>query len=439
MQEFIRVYWPLAVITLLGVLAALMFVDPGPPRRVAIAGGASGGAYAGAAAGYAAALEDKGIEAEVLTTAGSVENLRRLAAGEADIAVVQTGTAEGADTAALRSIGAVFYEPLWVFHRASLSPDDLEDLRGRRVAVGVDGSGQRQLADRLLAEEGLGPADYTPVELGGAAAAAALKAGEIDAALIVSGAEPPWIADLVAAPGVELMSMTAAPGLARRNPFLAEVMLYEGVLDPARDLPRRDTTLLAPAAEIVVRAGLHPAVQSLLIEAAYQVHARGTMLAEAGTFPTPDLTDIPLSGEAQRYYRNGPTFLRRYFPYDIANFLERAWVLAIPLVTLMFPLAKVAPPVYRWRIRRRIYIWYRDLRRLEAEGRAARSPEERAAVCAKLRELQAEAGEVVVPLSYTDNLFHLRQHIKFVTDLMERLSAQDASAPAKPAAQTAAA
>ena len=56
--------------------------------------------------------------------------------------------------------------------------------------------------------------------------------------------------------------------------------------------------------------------------------------------PTPQLTDIPISDEAKRYYDNGPSFLRRIFPFSVANFLERAWVLAIPLITLVItPLA----------------------------------------------------------------------------------------------------
>ena len=52
------------------------------------------------------------------------------------------------------------------------------------------------------------------------------------------------------------------------------------------------------------------------------------MLADPGRFPTPALSDIPLAEEADRYYRKGPTFLRSVFPYSVANFLERAWVLA---------------------------------------------------------------------------------------------------------------
>ena len=115
---------------------------------------------------------------------------------------------------------------------------------------------------------------------------------------------------------------------------------------------------------------------------------------------------------------NGPSFLRRYFSFDVANFLDRAWILAIPLLTLLFPLVRVAPPIYRWRVRRKIYIWYKDLRELEARGRSMPSKEERVEITDALEDLQVEIGEMDVPLSYTDDLYRLRNHVEFVKHLV---------------------
>jgi hypothetical protein len=151
----------------------------------------------------------------------------------------------------------------------------------------------------------------------------------------------------------------------------------------------------------------------------------GSYLAPPGAFPNPKLTDIPLSSEAARYFKNGPSILRRFFPFSVANFLERAWVLAIPLITLLIPLVRAAPPLYRWRIRRKIYVWYSELRALEAEGRAATTPDQRYAARDKLADMQAQTGMVQVPLSYNDDLYRLRSHIRFVAELIDRLSAQD--------------
>jgi uncharacterized protein len=345
--------------------------------------------------------------------------------GQADAGIVQTGLASDLGQEGVRSLGAVFYEPLWVFHRKTAPMESLQDVVGRRVAIGPEGSGVRVLAALLLSEAGVTPDQYTAIPLAGQAAATALQAGEIDVALVVSGATAPWLSGLVGDPALSLLSMREAHALARRHPYLDEVTLYRGVLDLKAILPRDDVMLIAPAAQIVVREDLHPAIQSLLIEAALAADGGGSLLSDPGRFPAPQLSDIAISDEAKRYYDNGPSFMRRVFPYSVANFLERAWVLAIPLVTLMIPLIRAAPPLYRWRIRRKIYVWYKDLRELEAAGRAATSAEDRMEVRAKLADLQEEAGKVEVPVSYTDDLYRLRAHIRFVAELVDKLSAQE--------------
>ncbi|HBH44374.1 MAG TPA: TRAP transporter substrate-binding protein, partial [Hyphomonas atlantica] len=209
-----------------------------------------------------------------------------------------------------------------------------------------------------------------------------------------------------------------APALARRHEALSDIILLRGVVDIGEDIPAADVPLVAPVAQLVVRKDLHPAIEALLIDAATSIHSEGTLLAPAGHYPDPDLIDLPITDQARRYYQNGPSFLRRYFSFDVANFLERAWVLAIPLLTLLFPLVRVAPPIYRWRVRRKIYVWYEDLRTLEERGRAADRDDQRDQVLEELEALQAEIGAVEVPLSYTDDLYRLRSHVEFVKQLV---------------------
>jgi hypothetical protein len=128
---------------------------------------------------------------------------------------------------------------------------------------------------------------------------------------------------------------------------------------------------------------------------------------------------FPLSEQAERYFeRGGPSFLRRYLPFWAANLVDRLWVLAIPLLTLMYPLAKAAPPVYRWQVRRRIIRWYKDLRRLEMEGRHAEDAVERARVRTELRGILDEVGRLKVPLPYNDDVYRLRGHIRLVDQII---------------------
>ncbi len=427
-----RYGWMIAAALALFWLAFSM-LEPPPPKSVRMASGGAGGAYAAVAERYRVLLDEVGVELEVLETNGSVDNIARIvegadAEGAADIAIVQTGLADAASRAHISSLGAVYYEPLWIFHRSDLAMTDLRDLAGKRVAIGGQGSGSRALTEILLADNDLSAQSMILLPLAGQDAVDALKSGKADAAMIVAGAGSDWIMAAATDPAISIHSLERSLAYSRRHPFLSPVILPEGALSLSQNLPVADTQMAAPSAQIVVRHDLHPAIHSILLDAMAVTHADGTLLASPGTFPRPVSADFELSKEARRYYENGPSFLRRFFPFDIANFLERAWVLLIPLATLAFPIVKAAPPLYRWRVRRKIYVWYRDLRLMEEEGRSAETPQARLAVRARLAELQEETGKVEVPDSYTDDLYRLRAHIRFVSELLDRLSLEDAAA-----------
>ncbi len=418
MKDFLKVYWPLILIAVAGLIVALRFVEPPPPKTITMATGSPGGAYFAYGERYRNLLREHGVEVELISTAGSIENLQMLQDGDADVALLQGGTAIPADADWLRTLGGLFYEPFWVFARKDLDMRRFADLSGLKVATGPEGSGTRALAARLQREYAADWNNQQTVQLSGMTAADALLAGELDAAVFTAGISAPYIEALLAGQNVRLVPFDRSPALERRNPFLAQVTLLRGVMDIAADIPTNDVPMVAPVAQLAVRDELHPAIEAILLEAADDIHSAHSLLAPANTFPNAQMTDLTLSKEAERYYENGPSALRRWFPFAVANFLERAWVLAIPLITLLIPLVRVAPPLYRWRIRRKIYVWYDDLRQLEIRGRAAQTASERDLVRQHLQQLQEEIGKLEVPLSYTDDLYRLRNHVAFVNFLL---------------------
>ena len=426
----LRTYWPAIVIMLIALIISTRFVAPAPPKEIHFATGAEMGAYALTAEAYKRVFDDKDVGLEILTTNGSGENLALLRNGEADAAIVQGGLATPEDADLMMSLGAIFFEPLWVFYRQGLlvdgeAPDELRDMNGLRIAAGSANSGTRGLVSDLLAHNAVDAELFT---MSSAEGAEALRNSDVDVLMAVSGPDAPFVLELLSDPNIAVMSFKRALAYERRFPYLKRVIFPEGGLDLHDNLPGAPIELISPAAEIVVSKKLHPAIQALLIEAMVDTHRRGTLLAEPGTFPNPDRIDLALADEAERFYSRGPSFLRRYFPFAVANFLERAWVLMIPLVTLAIPLARAAPPIYRWRTRRKIYIWYKDLRELERRGRAATTDEELTEVRLELAHLQAEVGRVEVPEAYTDELYRLRSHILFVNELVGRMDLRDGDA-----------
>lgn len=398
--------------------AATPFVEPAPPSRIAISAGEPGGAYTLFAHRYRESLARHGIELEVHTSAGSVDNLGRLLSGEVDVALVQGGTAAGKGEGLL-SLGSVFFEPLWVFHRRGLDLVRLSELRGRRLAVGPLGSGTRAVALQLLAANGADRPPTQLIELGAEPAAEELLAGALDACFLIASPRSAVVRRLLEAEEVELMSFARAPAYARVHRFLSELTLPEGAIDLAANVPRHATSLLAPAANLVVRESFHPALVDLLLQAAAEVHGEPGLFSEPGQFPAPRYLEFPLSREARRYYEVGPPFLQRYLPFWAATQVDRLKVMLVPLIALLLPLLRVFPPVYRWRVRSRIYRWYKELRRVDPDPDEQGRVDHLAERFAEVARIEGEVRQLPTPLSYAEELYDLRLHIELVRGKLE--------------------
>lgn len=424
-----RIYGPVIVVALAGFLAALFLMDPAPPKKVRFGAGAPGGAYHEYAERYQRLLAEQGVEVELVDTAGSIDNLRLLEDGFLDVALVQGGLAGPPDRKVLRSLGGLFEEPFWVFVREGTAASDFGDLKAARLSIGPDGSGTRALATALQVAYGGEWPNSARLSLTTSEAQTALRAGEIDAAAFAASPDAPYIQAMLHAEGIRLLPFDRAEAIARREEGLSAVTLLRGIADIGADIPERDVPLVAAVSQLAVRGDIHPAIEAVLLDAAQAIHSEPSLFSAAGQFPNAENADLPVSRQTTRFYKDGPSFLRRYFSFGVANFLDRAWVLAIPLLTLAFPLVRAAPPLYRWRVRRKIYVWYKDLRALEEEGRATPEGEPRTSVISRLERLQADIGLLDVPLSYNDDLYRLRSHVEFVKQLLSPQVKRPATQP----------
>jgi len=407
----LKIYGPAALLVIAAFFIAFQFIKPAPPDRVVMATGDVDGAYHHFARGYAEILAREGVTLELRPTAGSVENVELLRAGEVSLAMVQGGVEEPGSEPGLVSLGSVYYEPLWLFHRRDVDVRHLRDLRGRRLAMGPEGSGTRALASGLLRDNGL--ADSAAwLGLGGQAALRALLDGDVDAAFFVISAESELVSRLLHHPEIALMEFVRAEAYTRRYRFLNSLELPEGVVDLAKNIPDREMRLLATAANLVSDPDLHPALIDLILQAADDAHSGGGWFEGQDEFPMPGLLAFPLSTHAARYYKHGPPFLQRYLPFWAASLLDRLKVLLLPMVVLLLPLIKVMPPIYNWRMRARIYRWYGELEQAEEQFAAGQVP--LTGIHEQLDRVDREVQHVKVPLSFTNQLYHLRQHIDLV-------------------------
>lgn len=419
--------WGLALLLVAGgFLLAYHFVEPAPPRVLRVAAGDPGGAYHRHALAYRERLARDGITLEVITTAGAVENLR-LAAGaepEVDLAFVQGGLepAQGARPVAL---GSLYYEPLWVFHRLDPPPSRLSELTGRRIAVGAPGSGTRAVTLALLEANGISEGQASLLGLDASAAAGALLSGEIDAAFLVGAPELPAVTRLAGSDAVALLDLRRSAAYGRLFPYLAELTLPEGALDLAANRPPAALRMVGVTAVLAARKDLHPALIDRVLQVATEVHGGPGLFRSADQFPSPEHVGLPLSERAERFYRYGPPLLQRYLPFWAATLVDRLKVMLLPLVGLLFPLVRLTPPVYRWRVRSRVYRIYRELQRIDPDR--APAPPGHAEADARLQALQRledEVNHVQVPPAYADELYHLRMHLALVRERLAALKAE---------------
>jgi TRAP transporter TAXI family solute receptor len=428
-KELATVALPVALAIAAAFWFTFKFVQPAPPRVVVMSTGAEGGAYHAFGLRYKAILARDGVTLELRPSSGAVENLARLRDPESDVslAFVQGGTDRAADPPVLESLGSVYYEPLWVFYRGKRAIDRINDLKGKRIAIGPEGSGTRKLALVIFETSGLRGEDVTLLDVGGKTAADALIAGTVDAMFIVAGPEAAVVRTLVRADDVRLMSFARADAYVARHPFLHKLVLPRGALDIARDLPRADVLLVAPTANLLAKESLHPAIAYLVLEAAHEVHSGPGPFNRIGEFPSPNDVEFPLSSQAERYYKSGPPLLQRYLPFWAASLVDRMIVLLVPLFAVAVPLFRILPGLYAWRIRRKVYRWYGELKFLEEELRHRQPGNASSDELARLAKIEDEVAEIHVPLGFAHEVYTLRMHVKLVRELLEHPPASAAT------------
>ena len=421
-EKFI-ILFPALVAAILAFAAAFYFVDPFPPRHITIGCGPPESANYNYAQAYREILSREGIMLELVNTAGSAENLKLLGteSGGVDVAFVQGSMKSLVQNTDLMSLGSLFFEPLWIFHRGDLTLRRLPDLKGLRLAVGEEGSGTKILTMRLLAHNNVLSQNTTILSYGYQKAADMLLAGEVDVAFFVSTHLAAHVINLIDSKSVKLMGLERAEAYALLYHYLYVLKLPEGVIDFEANIPARDLTLVAPTTQLVARPDLHPALINLLLGAAKIVHETGGDFEREGEFPTPKYLDFKLSPDAERFYKFGPPFLQRYLPFWIAILVSRITILLLPLVAVFLPLFKLMPLLYRWRMRSRIYRWYSKLRAFDPERHKEEGPERLQEYLVGLEGIEEKVSSISVPLSFSEELYHLRMHIDMLRGKLKQM------------------
>lgn len=403
----------------LGIAAALAAIwylsrDLLPPDRLRFAAGGAGGGYHGIAKQYQAILAEDGIDVEILTTAGSVENARLLAAGEADVGLLQGGVPVDGD---VHTLGNLFMEPFFIFtRRDGAMPGNVAAWSGLRLAVGGEGSGTRAAFLSMAGAAGLDPTANTLLPVGGTDGAQALLAGDADAALFVAPLKAPYLAALFDEPNAQLLTLEYLPALTSRLPGSRRIVLPAGGMVMNPPVPAQDTPMLAMVARMGTQPDLHPALTNRLIAAARRLHAGQTPINIEGTFPNMDFGALPANAYARDLIRNGPSPLHRYLPYWIVAQINRVLILLLPIIFLLLPVIRILPGLYAWRMRTKVFTYYQNIRDIETEADAATDADALRGLDDRLTEIDNQIAKLRLPIPYRHLAYTARVHV----DLLRR-------------------
>lgn len=307
----------------LGVAALLALPackrDSSGARYLSIATGGTGGVYYPYGGGLAKVLNDNlpGVRATAEVTAASIDNLKLIRDGSADIAFVLAdsladavagrGAFEGRPVA-VRSLAVLYSNYTHLVTMASSGIRGVADLRGKVVSTGSPGSGTEIIATRVLKAAGLDPErDVTRQGLGASESAGALNDGKIVAFFFSGGLPTAAVQDLAHTPGVTIRLIPTSdvlPALQRDYgslyfPLKMPASAYRGAIGPL--------TVVGVANVLVVNTSMPEAlaydITRLLIDKRSDlvaIHPEARHLApESASSPSP----APFHPGAIRLYR----------------------------------------------------------------------------------------------------------------------------------------
>jgi TRAP transporter TAXI family solute receptor len=410
------------VILLLVAVAyvAQRFVRPAPPSTIVMTVGGEGGAYDAFARRYQAILARSGVTLELHRSSGAVENYDRLRADPGpgqiryDVGFIQSGIGTAADAPHLETIAGVYYEPVWLFSPHFDHLTRLSDLIGKRIGIGIPGSGLRRLSLQMLDAAGVNEGNAKLVEVAGNDAVTMLNDDRLDIAFIIGAPESPLIRSLFKG-SLHIVSLAQSEAVSRYFPTLTPLVLPQGAVDLADSRPPHDVRLLAATSLLVSRDDLHPALVYLLLEAANEVHGGPGLFQRRGEFPSSQVQDFPISEQATRWFQSGRPFLQRYLPFWLANLIERLLVVVVPVVALTIPLMRIVPAVYSWRVRSKVFRWYGQVREIEQRALDGHHDDQAKRLEAeRLTQIEASVNRLKIPLAFYHEVHLLRAHIDMV-------------------------
>ena len=427
--QFLQEVWPLLILLLVILMGVWWYADPPPPRHVMLATGSPGSSYEALGKKYVEFFKRKGITLELVPTMGAQENINRLSDRNDPLqaAFVQAGVSHAKEAKGIQSLGAVDYDPIWFFYRGpELKATDFQAVDGglryflnKKISIGIDGSGTYAQAIRILKAAGYDKG-VKVVQLTGHDSVKALKAGEIDGSFIVDAYEAPNVQALLNDPSLHLVTFKRAEAFAKLIPYLHILDVPQGAFSLPRNFPPLDMKLLATTTNLLIDDRMHPAIQFLFLEAAREINGKESFFAQRGEFPSFKDSALIESPVAIHYEKNNYPLLSAYFPFWVAELINRLIFVLLPFCVLAYPILQSLPGFRAKRMQNKINRLYGSLKSLEQELLNGFNNEQRDEYLKRLNLLEYQAIKIKISKRMSSDYYTLRTSIDYVRNCLNR-------------------
>ena len=358
--------WVRAALILVGVggVAALaLSIDFEPNLRhvdIGVLSGVREGHYHAQVERFARRASRTGGRVRNISTAGSIENLRRLAnpgpGCEVDFGLVQDGEAFES-VANVEAVARLPHgETLFFLGRDADAIDDFRDLRGLRIGVGPEESGTAELIRTLFALPGFDSLEIEKVHGPVAEQIEDAANGELDLAAMVLYEDATLVDRAVRERHLRIASFSSAPAVAARIDGVSAGILEAGHYDAVHGFPLTDRRVLRVDTLLLgSRCASRSEINAILTVLGREVPG---FVEHNRASPPPH--GLRFSTVASEFYENhGPAMVDEYLPrvvdiVPLSNFMTLVMGLSILFNVMSF--------LNRFRL------WRLDTNRAKVEG-----------------------------------------------------------------------
>ena len=391
--------------------------------------GSPGGKYHALAVRLADRAQREHGRLTIVSTAGSIENVNRLATGRGHcaemFALIQDGTPVPAG-ARLELLGRLPQpESLLLLARHGRPFHTFGDLRGASIGIGPEGSGTAYLMQQLFEDSDLRELDARLSYHGLSEQAQLVAQGKLDLAAFVMQEDAEFLHTVIRQHGLDIVSPQDLQGLIARYPWLSLGTIPAGRYDLVRPIPVVDKQIARLGTLLIANSCAQRADRIallMLIGAELPGFVRGNPPSS-----TSSATMLKLAPEAHQFFLTGePEIADRYFPWLVNLMSPAYWVYLFMAVTVLFNGLRALSQFRLWRIdaaREKLEMALKDLvdpglthtqiRSVPAEDVMA-GPGRRAAAQAIMKRLaelrarcQRQTSSLVTPMG--DEMFYRYQ------------------------------